>query len=236
MKEIKLTRGQITIVDNADYDELSKFKWFAAVYRLKSKTIFYAKRYDSNKKKIVAMHRAILGVDDSKTLVDHKDTDTLNNQRRNLRIATKTQNAKNRNHHAGCLSRYKGVSYSKRTKLWVACIQHDLKLERLGYFDDEVSAAFAYNNAAKKYHGEFARLNDLPLGCEFKSRIVRKKTSNFIGVSWSSAHKLWVAQVSHNKKSYVKYDRDEINAAIAYDKLAMTYKGSKAKVNFPNGA
>ena len=104
----------------------------------------------------------------------------------------------------------------------------------LGFFDDEYSAAFAYNQAAIKYHGEFAKLNELPNGYEFKSRRIRKKTSRFIGVSRFKGTGGWRMEICHKGRYYSSYHRVEIDAAKAYDLTAKKYKGDKAKLNFPD--
>jgi len=96
---------------------------------------------------------------------DHIDGDTLNNKKSNLRNVTKGQNAKNARKKKSAASKYKGVSYFKRDKdlvgKWIARIQVEGKTKRLGYFNSETAAAIAYNDAAKKYHKEYAVLNEV---------------------------------------------------------------------------
>ena len=93
-------------------------------------------------------------------LVDHRNTDSLDNRRANLRLATHSQNSCNsRRDKSNTYSRYRGVSFSKRKQKWFAAIRADGKKTWLGYFDSEEDAAKAYDTAAKKYHGEYATLN-----------------------------------------------------------------------------
>jgi len=93
-------------------------------------------------------------------LVDHRFGNTLDNRRANLRIATRSQNNCNRRiDKSKCSSRYYGVYYEKQKRKWIARINYKGKRLRLGNFDNEIDAAKAYDAAAKKYHGEFARLN-----------------------------------------------------------------------------
>jgi hypothetical protein len=104
---------------------------------------------------------------------DHRDRDGLNNQRYNLRVCTNSDNQKNK--QAWGTSKYLGVSlhtsrhdyhYKNSDKTiecvssrWIATIRHEKKVISLGRFQNEIGAARAYDEGAKKYHGEFANLN-----------------------------------------------------------------------------
>lgn len=105
------------------------------------------------------MHRQILGLTDSKVQCDHKDGNSLNNQRSNLRIVTNQQNSFNMKSRIGCVSKYKGVVWDKTHNKWQVRISVSGKRKHIGLFIDEVEAAKAYDTAAKKYFGEFAKLN-----------------------------------------------------------------------------
>lgn len=93
--------------------------------------------------------------------VDHINGDRLDNRRSNLRIVTKQQNSMNRVGNKGKLSRHKGITYYKVSDRWQVRIVANEKVIALGYYKKERDAAEAYNRAALKYHGEFARLNIL---------------------------------------------------------------------------
>jgi hypothetical protein len=93
-------------------------------------------------------------------LVDHINGDGLDNRRANLRLATHSQNACNRRRDKSkASSRFVGVSFKKVDGRWAARINYKGKTLSLGRFDSEIAAAKAYDEAAKKYHGEFAKLN-----------------------------------------------------------------------------
>ena len=160
MKQIQLTQGKFTFVDDEDFDFLSKNNW-CAEERQKDK--FYASRSIDNKneRRHIYMHRLLMQIPNDKQ-IDHIDGDGLNNQKNNLRIASIAENQRNRivlakNNTSG----YKGVSWIKRAKKWGARIRIDRKLKHLGYFNHKKEAASAYNNAAVRLFGNFANLNML---------------------------------------------------------------------------
>lgn len=92
---------------------------------------------------------------------DHIDGNKLNNQKTNLRIATRTENARNQRPVRGGSSQYKGVGWHKAANKWRADIRINGELKYLGLFTDEIQAAKSYNEAATKYFGEFAQINKL---------------------------------------------------------------------------
>ena len=158
MKEIKLTLGKVAVVDDDLFDYLNKWKWTAKKHR----NTFYARRnikLEGGKQKDIKMHRLIMGVTDPSKIIDHRDNNGLNNQRSNLRLCTLSQNQHNRQSNIGA-SKFKGVWKSKNR--WRAEIVSDGTKKRLGSYIKEEEAAKAYNEAALKYHGEFARLNQIP--------------------------------------------------------------------------
>lgn len=160
MKEIKLTQGKAALVDDADFQWLNQWKWYAQ----NTKSGFYAIRRVGHAGGIICMHRLILGLIKPKQKADHKDRDTLNNQRSNLRIATHAENMSNRRVFKNSSSKYLGVHWFKRDKKWYATITKDNKKQTIGSFSEEDQAALAYNEAAKRLHGEFANLNQIPCG------------------------------------------------------------------------
>lgn len=152
-KLIPLTKGQFAIVDDVDFDWLSRWRWQCVETG--------NNRYASRTKQGIKMHRVILSAPTG-MLIDHIDGNGLNNQRSNLRLATSLQNAQNQQpqQRKNKLSPYKGVTLS--SKKWRAHIRVNGELLVLGRFDTEIEAACAYNHAAIKYFGQFAYVNDIP--------------------------------------------------------------------------
>jgi len=160
-RRIPLTQGQFALVDAADYESVSQFKW-QAFWNTKTRS-FYAGRTTAqlNKKgaHTVMMHREILGIPlGDKRQVDHvKSGRTLDNRRRNLRIVTRFQNQHNRRKMTIGQSRFKGVT--RADKKWKAEIISHGKWYYLGVHPTEEAAARAYDEFVSELHGEFAVLN-----------------------------------------------------------------------------
>lgn len=96
-------------------------------------------------------------------VVDHINRNSEDNRIENLREANLFTNAQNRKSNKNSASKYLGVSYSKRDKIWFAQICHERIRTHLGSFKSEILAALEYNKAAVKYHGEFANINIIKL-------------------------------------------------------------------------
>jgi hypothetical protein len=108
------------------------------------------------------MHRCIIKVPPG-MVIDHINHNGLDNRKANLRIATHAQNSRNtKKQRPKTASQYKGVPWNSTLKKWRAQITLNGKRISLGCFEDEIQAAKAYDNAARKYHGAFAALNFPP--------------------------------------------------------------------------
>lgn len=99
----------------------------------------------------------VYGEDPGNKLIDHVNSDPSDNRICNLRLATSADNARNMRKVDGTTSEYKGVSWYKRKKKWMAQIRINGKSTHLGYFHDEEAAHAAYWNAAQAAFGDFAR-------------------------------------------------------------------------------
>ena len=152
---IPLTQGQTAIVDTEDYERFLKFNWYASWCSYTKS--FYARRDDKNRRRRY-MHREVLRCSQIEK-VDHWNHNTLDNRRKNLRKATKSQNNQNKRMQSNNKSGYIGVYWFEQTQKWQAYISVGGKRIHLGYFNTSKEAARVRDKAAKKYHGEFAVLN-----------------------------------------------------------------------------
>ncbi|MCK4260426.1 MAG: HNH endonuclease [Halanaerobiales bacterium] len=173
MKELKITykgKEHTVLVDDEDFERVNKYKWH--VYS--SRNTFYAitnlpsYRHPISRKRIrkgLLLHRFVMEAKEGEE-VDHRNHDGLDNRKENLRVATGSQNHRNRQKSESfcgepCTSKYKGVSWQKSTKKWRTRIDLNKKQHYIGSFTDEIEAAKAYNKAASTHFGEFAYLNKI---------------------------------------------------------------------------
>ena len=154
-----MAQPRYAMVDPADYKRLRKYEWFTRKGRNSFYAIRHAPRGKVKRGTLIYLHREIIQVPDG-MVVDHINHDGMDNRIANLRPATYSQNLYHRKKRAGTKhSKYKGVSWKKDRRKWVARIGFEKKDIHLGCFHSEIDAAKAYDAAAKKYHGEFASLN-----------------------------------------------------------------------------
>lgn len=155
---IRLAQPQYAKVDPCDYGWLRGYEWLAR----KGGNSFYVQRQTAGgggKVSLIYMHHEIIRVPEG-MVVDHINYDGTDNRRSNLRAATHSQNKYHRKKRPGTKhSKYKGLCRTKKTRKWQVRITFEKKQIHLGLFADEIEAAKAYDEAARKYHGEFASLN-----------------------------------------------------------------------------
>ena len=157
MKEIQLTKGKVTLVDDDDFDFLMQWKWFAS---LNNGTYYVMRRQwiqGMNTSRPVYMHRVIMKTPKGIT-VDHIDHNSMNNQKYNLRNCTQEENTYNAIHKKG-ITGFIGVGFDKRRNKFVATIRIKGHRHYLGQYSNPIVAAKIYDRAARKNRGEFAVLN-----------------------------------------------------------------------------
>lgn len=153
MPTIELTRGHFAIVDAADYEWLSQFKWYTFQTRHDS---YAARTVRQDGPRTILMHRAIMDAPQGMD-VDHINGNGLDNRRANLRLATRSDNLRNRAADKDSAVPYKGVG--RKRNRFIARIKANGKRISLGSYRTAEEAARAYDAAALKHHGEFAHLN-----------------------------------------------------------------------------
>ena len=159
-KKILITRGQIVIVDEQDYQELSQYRWYL-IDGFAARTI-----KKDNKRTTIYMHRVIMDAPIGIS-VYHINHNKLDNQRENLRLV-KGSARMHRRPSVKHSSKYRGVYWCKDKRKWIAEIKVYKKQIRLGRFEVEKDAAVAYDEAARKYYGSLARTNFATNNLEIK--------------------------------------------------------------------
>lgn len=155
VKTIKLTQGQVALVDDEDYDYLNQHKW-CAHYAPNIKNYYgerRSKKTENKQQGTIKMHRFIVEHIlnrelKSNEIIDHINHNTLDNTRNNLRIVSARQNAQNRKNKG--ISNYPGVVWVDQCKKWKARFTLNNKEIHLGHFDNEKDAAKAYEKACRK--------------------------------------------------------------------------------------
>lgn len=205
MKEIKLNvtkrtvhydKGYASIVDDEDFELVSAYLWQAKVH---GQTVYARGIIDANANKSAYMHRLIMGISDPRIKIDHKDGNGLNNSRGNLRIATHSQNMKNRKLNQKKETKYKGVTKCKGG--YYARITVDRKVISLGRFTTQEHAANTYNKSAIFNFGEYALLNKLPDDFDCNSIDVKNTRAK---INFEIAQEIRISELSISEMS-LKY-------------------------------
>ena len=150
-------------IDAEDWPTVKKYKWGVHYKNKKVESVQTTTRVGGVKSTVI-LHKLIMN---DPAQIDHIDGDPLNNKKENLRKCSTAENCRNRNKYNSNTSGYKGVTYFRQKNKTtvnvyiIARICVNYKKIHLGIFPTEKEAAVAYNKAALKYHGEFARLNEI---------------------------------------------------------------------------
>lgn len=199
--ELKDKFGNIVdsaIVSSEDYSEISRYFWHLT-------SDGYAQSSE-----VGLMHKFIITAAGG-LVVDHIDQNKLNNQRCNLRACTRKQNAQNVSKDTeNSSSVFKGVSFDTKRKLFV------VRCDKIYYggFINELHAAFAYNEAAKKIYGEGALLNDVP------------KPNDFI--PWTKKRKNTEKDINLDLPKYIYYNQGRYQIIINHKYIGSNVELSKA--------
>jgi hypothetical protein len=163
-RQLPISNGGFTLVDDFWYWWLSAMRWKAEI---KPDGRIYVRRNLRERDGSISpiqLHRLVMGAE-SGEIIDHRNGDTLDNRTENLRFCTQRQNMQNSKRGKRNTSGYKGVwkySDAKRKKMWAVRIRdQDGKQVFVGSFETAEEAALAYNEAALRFHGEFAWLNEI---------------------------------------------------------------------------
>lgn len=150
--------GKFCLVDESDFESVNSYSWsFDGKYACRSEHFY--KDCGKRTSKKVYMHRYILGATKG-VYVDHINGDGLDNTRCNIRICTQSENNANRKKGKGT-SKYKGVSWSKKEKKWIAYVKENGRTIRLGRSECEESCAKMYNNFMEERYGEYFLANNV---------------------------------------------------------------------------
>lgn len=142
MRIILLNKNLSALVDDEDFEWLSEYRWYAVEYsRVKNR--FYAKM--SSRRKTL-MHRLLLNAP-RELEVDHMNGNTLDNRKSNLRLATRSENARNCLVRIDSKARFKGVEYRQDKGKYSAYYTLNGEKHHIGYFDDALSASEAHKKS-----------------------------------------------------------------------------------------
>lgn len=159
MKKIPLSQGKFAIVDDNDFEDVNRYKWyFNNGYAVRG--VYVGTIDGKSKTRRVYMHKFILG-SISGMVTDHVNRDSLDNRKSNLRHCTIHQNGMNQKiNRSNNKSGFRGVYKNMRSKKWTAVISiKGQPTKHIGNFETPELASKAYNRVAEEAFGEFAVVN-----------------------------------------------------------------------------
>jgi len=229
LKQMPLTKGLFALVDDEDYEVLSRYKWHADSNGYGARRAMHP---DVPRKEItIYMHRGIMGLcRGDKMVIDHIDRNPRNNQRNNLRICTVAENGRNTALNSRNTSGYKGVCWNKNQKLWMASIRVHGKRTHLGCFPTAEFAYDAYCRAAVVLHGDFVNHELIaPVAGSCGTLTIECKQKNKTGYTGVKriADSRWEAYIKiDRKKKYLGSFPSPESAHEAYRKAKKERDGS----------
>lgn len=234
MKEIELTQGYTAIVDDDDYERVITFNWHWWAGRIQTRR---------GGGRTLQLGRFILDINDPKVRVTNMNNDKLDCRKSNLVIMSNSSIAQRKTKHKTSSSRFRGVCWVNDRHKWQVRIRSGGKSLHIGYFEDEITAAYAYDDAVKKFHGTGAYLNfpdteyeqvmhsKLPVRSGVRKSKQRVTTSRFKGVHQRQDGR-WIATFTINGEVITRTAKSENAAAQIYDELILKHLGSNARSNF----
>jgi hypothetical protein len=151
-----IIKGYTVKIDSQDFSLVSSGRWYLVIKKGYEKWVYFY-RNEKGTRKRYGLHRLIARARDDQE-VDHIDGDTLNNTRENLRLCTRSQNMMNGPQRKKTSSGFRGVTWRKKEKNWVARIGFEGKLYYLGSFKNAKEAHDEYLRKAKELFGSFLRI------------------------------------------------------------------------------
>jgi len=241
-RKIPLTKGFYATVDAREYDRLMLMNFSAN--RSKSGIYYPVTHVTVNGKRMsIAMHRFVFN--SSGKIGDHRNGDGLDNRLSNLRPANSQENTRNSKPHKDKNVQYKGVTRSACVggMVFPARITVDGEIIFLGVYRFAEGAALAYDIAARKYFGEFARLNFsagtdvswIDTSLHAPPRFLSTNKTGYRGVAIDCrTGTMFIASITENGKTKpIGRFKTAIEAALVRDRAARRVYGLRAILNFP---
>jgi hypothetical protein len=160
MLRVPLSQGRWATIDPEDAENVLQYRWYIDRSNRSGREYARSNVYLPNgKHTTILMHRLIAGFPGTRSVVDHRNGDGLDNTRANLRVCSYSNNLMNQRPRTDGTSRFKGVSWNTKRSKWVVNIQIKGRNTYIGLAECEEEAAVLYNIAAQLFYGEYACLN-----------------------------------------------------------------------------